>query len=162
VRLLLATTNRGKVREIRQLLDGVRCGWPRRRMAERHAPEETGRTFEENARAKARIRAATGELTVAEDSGLESTRSAARPEFSRPDGGEDTTYPEKFALIYGAARDGRQHGAICLCARARQGWTRPLRNTGTVEGRIAPRRKGGGFGHDPIFFIPRSSGRSAR
>jgi XTP/dITP diphosphohydrolase len=73
MRLLVATTNPNKVREIRQLLAGARVeiltldAWPAL-----PAPEETGRTFQENARLKAQYYArATGELTVAEDSGLE-------------------------------------------------------------------------------------------
>src|SRR6185295_8098873 len=71
-RLLIATTNADKVREIRGLLADAPidlvtlAAWP-----EVTAPEETGATFEENARAKALYYAgATGELTVAEDSGL--------------------------------------------------------------------------------------------
>jgi len=73
VRLLIATTNSNKVREIRQLLQRAPVDlvtlaeWP-----DLAAPEETGRTFEENARIKAAYyAAATGELSVAEDSGLE-------------------------------------------------------------------------------------------
>ena len=67
LRLLVATTNRNKVREIRQLLAGIPLdlqtldAWPGLT-----APEETGRTFEDNARLKAHYyTAATGELTVA-------------------------------------------------------------------------------------------------
>jgi Xanthosine triphosphate pyrophosphatase len=70
--LVVATSNLHKVREIRELLAGspvelvTLADWP-----EISAPEETGATFEENARAKALYyAAATGELTVAEDSGL--------------------------------------------------------------------------------------------
>ena len=70
--LLIATTNPGKVREIRPLLAGAPvelltlARWP-----DIVAPEETGLTFEENARAKALYYASrTGQLTVAEDSGL--------------------------------------------------------------------------------------------
>jgi len=71
-RLLVATTNRNKVREIRQMLAGAPVEivtlepWP-----DLVAPDETGQTFEDNARLKALYYAeATGELTVAEDSGL--------------------------------------------------------------------------------------------
>jgi len=70
--LLVATTNRGKLREISMLLFGTPydlitlADWPA--IA---APDETGATFDENARAKALYYAnATGQLTVAEDSGL--------------------------------------------------------------------------------------------
>jgi inosine/xanthosine triphosphate pyrophosphatase family protein len=72
-RLAVATTNRGKLREIADLLNGLPfelvtlAEWP-----DVAAPEENGRTFAENARLKALYYAAhTGGLTVAEDSGLE-------------------------------------------------------------------------------------------
>src|ERR1700750_2990593 len=108
MRLLVATTNQNKVREIRQLLDGLDCeivtlaGWP-----DLIAPEETGSTFEENARLKARYyAAATGELTVAEDSGLALHRPARAPGVeSARFGGVDLSYPGKFALIDAALRD---------------------------------------------------------
>jgi XTP/dITP diphosphohydrolase len=71
--LLLATTNAGKLREIRDVLAGLAVEV--RALADGPSipePEETGRTFEENAREKALYySAATGSLVVAEDSGLE-------------------------------------------------------------------------------------------
>src|SRR5438477_12646606 len=103
MRLLIATTNAPKGNEIGGLLAAVPvelttlAQWP-----DVHAPEETGSTFEENARAKARYyAAATGELTVAEDSGLEIDALDGRPgvESARL-GGAETSYVQKFALIY--------------------------------------------------------------
>ena len=160
-RLLVATTNQNKVREIRQLLDGVPvelttlAGWP-----ELEAPEETGRTFEENARGKALYyAAATGELTVAEDSGLEVDALGGMPGVeSARFGGADTPYPEKFALIYEALRanGSLESSARFICALVLAKGDRVLFEArGTVEGRIAPEPKGdGGFGYDPIFFYP--------
>jgi len=161
VRLLVATTNRDKVREIRQLLDGISYEivtldeWPGV-----DAPEETDRTFEDNARAKALYyAAATGELTVAEDSGLEIDALAGAPGVeSARYGGAYLTYPQKFALIYDALRQtetiDRSARFVCAVALVRAG--RVLFETrGTVEGRIAPEPRGtGGFGYDPIFFYP--------
>src|SRR5882672_5629814 len=105
MRLLVATTNQDKVREIRQLLDGIPFDiitlqeWP-----DLVAPEETGLTFEENARAKALYyAAAAGELTVAEDSGLEIDALDGRPGVeSARFGGVNLTYAQKFAMIYDA------------------------------------------------------------
>jgi XTP/dITP diphosphohydrolase len=160
-RLLLATTNGNKVREIRQLLAGVALdlltldGWP-----EVAAPEETGRTFAENARAKALYyAAATGELTVAEDSGLSIDALGGRPGVeSARYGGADTSYPDKFALIYEElrARAATDSPARFVCALALVDNGRILYETqGIVEGRIAPEPKGDrGFGYDPIFFYP--------
>ena len=107
-RLIIATTNLGKIREIRDVLGGVPfelmtlAAWPH--LA---PPEETGRTFEDNARQKAvYYAAATGELTVAEDSGLEIDALDGIPGVeSARFGGADTTYAEKFGLIYDALRD---------------------------------------------------------
>jgi XTP/dITP diphosphohydrolase len=164
VRLLIATTNPNKVREICQLLDGVPVDlvtlaeWP-----QVAAPEETGLTFEENARAKALYyAAATGELTVAEDSGLviDALDGAPGVESARF-GGAATSYPDKFALIYDALRArkvGADPGSTArfACAVALAKGARVLFETlGTVEGRIAPEPRGdGGFGYDPIFFYP--------
>jgi XTP/dITP diphosphohydrolase len=163
-RLLIATTNPNKVREIRQLLDSVPLDlvtlaeWP-----QVAAPEETGLTFEENARAKALYyAAATGELTVAEDSGLaiDALDGAPGVESARF-GGAETSYPDKFALIYAAlrARKGAADPASAarfVCAVALAKGARVLFETrGTVEGRIAPEPRGdGGFGYEPIFFYP--------
>ena len=160
-RLAVATTNRGKLREIEYLLVGVPfelvtlAAWPA--VA---APEETGRTFGENARAKALYYAAhTGELTVAEDSGLEIDALDGAPGVeSARFGGPESTYPEKFALIYDQLHargvDGSPARFVCALALARDG--RILFETrGQVEGGIAPEPKGsGGFGYDPIFFYP--------
>ena len=161
MRLLIATTNRHKVREIRSLLDGLPLTlvtletWP-----DLAAPEETGATFEENARQKALYYAnATGELTVAEDSGLEIDALDGAPGVhSARFGGEDTPYAGKFALIYDALRAKGQttSAARFVCALALVGDRRIRFETrGVVEGSIAPEPKGeGGFGYDPIFYYP--------
>ena len=161
IRLLVATTNANKVREIRQLLDSdgmdlvTLADWP-----QVPAPDETGRTFEENARAKARYyAAATGELTVAEDSGLEIDALGGAPGVhSARYGGQDASYPQKFALIYAElrARGRATSAARFVCALALVKDDRVLFETrGLVEGTIAQEPSGtGGFGYDPIFFYP--------
>ena len=161
MRLLVATTNAAKVREIRELLADIPyelVGLDR--LAPIAPPEETGRTFAENARAKALYyAAAAGELTVAEDSGLEIDALDGAPGVeSARFGGTDTTYPQKFELIY---RQLRERGAasstarfVCALAVARNGRIE-FEATGSVEGAIAPEPSGaGGFGYDPIFFYP--------
>jgi XTP/dITP diphosphohydrolase len=161
MRLVVATTNPGKLREIKGLMTGVPVelrsleDYPPIR-----APEETGLTFEDNARAKALYyAAATGELTVAEDSGLEiDVLNRAPGVQSARFGGEQSSYAEKFALIY---RQLTEAGATTsparfVCALAVAARNRILFETrGTVEGEIAPEPRGhGGFGYDPIFFYP--------
>jgi XTP/dITP diphosphohydrolase len=159
--LVLATTNKDKIREIRPILQGAPV-----QLATLDdypgiaAPEETGRTFAENAQLKALYYAElTGELVVAEDSGIEIDALDGAPGvLSSRYGGEETTYPEKFRLIYDALRD---RGAstssarfVCSIALAEPGRL-VFEARGTVEGRIAPAPKGeGGFGYDPIFYYP--------
>ena len=160
-RLVVATTNPAKIREIRALLDDVPvdivdlADW--QGIA---APEETGRTFEENARAKALYyAAATGELTLAEDSGLEIDALDGAPGVqSARYAGEHTTYPEKFEQIFTAlrAKGAPESPARFVCAAAiARGRDVLFEARGIVEGRIAPEPKGtGGFGYDPIFVYP--------
>src|SRR5262249_33706396 len=160
-RLLIATTNTNKIREIRALLDGAPIdfltleSWP-----EVPAPDETGRTFDDNARQKALYyAAATGELTVAEDSGLEIDALDGAPGVgSARFGGVDAAYPEKFTRIYERLRaKGAVNGParfVCALALAENGRI-VFATRGVVEGRIAPAPSGsGGFGYDPIFFYP--------
>ncbi len=160
--LLLATTNAGKLREIRDVLGGLPvevCALSDYPPIEE--PEETGRTFEENARAKAlHYAAATGTLVVAEDSGLEIDALGGAPGVVSARFAADVapTYPDKFAVIYRMLED---RGApestarfACALALARPGEVL-FEARGTIEGRITrPPRGAGGFGYDPIFFYP--------
>ena len=159
--LLVATTNEAKLREIRSLLADLPielatlARWP-----DLAPPEETGRTFAENARLKARYyAAATGLLTVSEDSGLEIDALGGAPGVeSARFGGTHTSYAEKFALIYERLRaePTAPSSARFICALAlAEGGAVLFETQGTVEGRIASEPKGeGGFGYDPIFFYP--------
>jgi XTP/dITP diphosphohydrolase len=159
--LLVATTNQGKLREIRAILSGLPyelltlSDWPGV-----VTPEENGLTFEENARAKAvHYATATRQLTVAEDSGIEIDALDGAPGIeSARWGGADATYPRKFALIYEALRAKDALGSparfVCALALVRDGEIL-FEARGTIEGRIAPEPEGkGGFGYDPIFFFP--------
>jgi len=130
-------------------------GWP-----SIAAPDETGASFDENARDKALYyAAATGEIVVAEDSGLEIDALDGAPGVhSARYGGAALSYPEKFAIIYAALaeRQALESPArfVCAVALAHEGEIL-FEARGTVEGRIAPEPRGrGGFGYDPIFFYP--------
>jgi XTP/dITP diphosphohydrolase len=160
-RLVVATTNRGKLREIEMLLDGIPltlvtlADWPG--VA---PPDETGRTFAENARLKASYYAHhTGQLTVAEDSGLEIDALGGAPGVeSARFGGAGSSYPDKFTLLYDALRAKKAAASrarfVCSLALA-HGDDILFETRGTVEGTIAPEPKGsGGFGYDPIFYYP--------
>ena len=159
MRLLVATTNAGKLREIRALLPSCDL----LTLADLPAvaePEETGATFADNARLKARHYAAhAGLLTVAEDSGLSIDALDGEPgvrsaRYLRP----DASYRERFdAILAGlAARPDRPRTARFVCAVAvADGDAIVYETTGVVEGEIAPTPAGaGGFGYDPIFRYP--------
>jgi XTP/dITP diphosphohydrolase len=161
VKLLLATTNRDKVREIRALLADVPVDLVALNdVAAVYEPEETGETFQENARLKARYYAAhSGMLTVAEDSGLVIDALDGEPgvrsaRFLRP----DASYSERFAAILERlarhADRGRTARFVCALAVADADGI-AFETTGTVEGLIAEAPAGArGFGYDPIFYYP--------
>jgi XTP/dITP diphosphohydrolase len=162
MRLLVATTNRNKLREIRAIMDGLDIAldgldaFPP--VAE---PEETGHTFAENARQKAAYYSTRlGVQVVAEDSGLEIDGLGGEPgvHSARYGGAAAGTYPEKFALVYAGLRDRAALGcpARFVCALAVGDGLRILFEArGTIEGRINDVPAGdGGFGYDPIFFYP--------
>lgn len=162
-RLVLATTNAGKLREIRAMLAGLAVDViPLSDLPPLPEPEENGATFEENARLKALAYAdATGELVVAEDSGLEIDGLDRAPGVYSARFLADTapTYPEKFVAIYRLLRERQGHVEstarfVCCLALARRGHV-IFEARGTVEGQITdPPRGEGGFGYDPIFFYP--------
>ena len=166
--LLVATTNPGKIREIRDVFlerDGlaIRLLTLSDLSVSIPPPEETGRTFAANAALKALAYArAAGLPTVAEDSGLAIDALGGRPgvESARYPGRD---YPERFANLYRElAPHARPWTARFVCSLAFV----PIPSSGappevlfateaTVEGEIATTPRGtNGFGYDPIFFYP--------
>ena len=160
-RLLVATTNTGKLREIRSLLADVPMELVTLRdLPPLEEPEETGLTFEENARLKALYYFAhSGMTTVAEDSGLVIDGLDGEPGVRsarslRP----DASYPERFAEIFrrlaGPPEKDRAARFVCTLAVADAGEI-IYEARGTVEGEIAHEARGSaGFGYDPIFYYP--------
>lgn len=128
-------------------------------------PEETGTTYEENALIKARSAASfTGCLCLADDAGLEVDALHGEPGvFSKRFAGEETPFPEKMRIILdrvlGVEGDSRSARFRCFVAAAwPTGDGEPLQSKvfeASCEGLIAKEPSGsGGFGYDPIFFIP--------
>jgi XTP/dITP diphosphohydrolase len=159
MRLLVATTNTGKLREIRSLLAGAAVELVTLPdVPPIDEPEETGLTFEENARLKALYYSAhSGMATVAEDSGLVIDGMDGAPGVhSARFLGPDATYPERFAEIFrqlaGPPEQNRAARFVCALAVA-DGGRVIYESRGTVEGEIAREARGsGGFGYDPIFY----------
>ncbi|MEO8077619.1 MAG: RdgB/HAM1 family non-canonical purine NTP pyrophosphatase [Acidobacteriota bacterium] len=158
-RLLVATTNEGKVREIVGILEGAGVQLVTlREIADIAEPEETGETFAANARLKARCYShATGLVSVADDSGLEidALDNAPGVHSARWYGSD---YPAKFRkiqeLLQARGVTGSAARFVCHVAVAR-GDAILFEAEGVVHGEIAAEPRGShGFGYDPIFFYP--------
>lgn len=165
--IIFATGNQGKMREIRKILDGLYiAGEPCEILSMKEAGvdvdvEENGLTFEENAmiKAKAVAEAAKGAIVLADDSGLEVDYLNKEPGiYSARYMGEDTPYSVKNANIISRLEgvEGKQRSARFVCAIAA---VMPdgsaFCETATIEGEIGYEERGnGGFGYDPIFYVP--------
>lgn len=160
-KIIFATGNENKLREIRQIM--ADCDVEIISMKEAGVfedIEETGTTFEENALLKAgAIAKRTGILTLADDSGLEVDYLDKAPGiYSARFMGEDTPHSVKNAAILekleGVPDEKRTARFVCAVAAVRpDGSTETVR--ATMEGRIAYKIAGlNGFGYDPIFFLP--------
>ncbi len=157
--LLIATTNPGKVREIEAILEGLPVALVTLRDCPGiPEPEETGTTFGENARLKARYYSqATGLVSVADDSGIEIDALDRAPGIhSARWHGSD--YEAKFRKIHELLRARGSTGSrarfVCHVAVA-QAQDIVFEAEGVIEGEIADEPRGqNGFGYDPIFFYP--------
>ncbi len=158
--LLIATGNKGKVAELRQLLAGLTLRL--RDLAEFPRAlevEETGQTFAVNAALKAQGYAGqTGLWTLADDSGLEVEALGGAPGvYSARYGGEGLTDADRVNRLLGelARVDAKDRRARFVCVIAIADPLGHVRNlsTGTCEGRIVHAPRGThGFGYDPVFL----------
>ncbi len=159
-KLLFATGNQGKVNEIRQILgDGYEV-YSMKEMNVNVDIVEDGKTFEENAIIKAKaVMEATGEMTLADDSGFEVDCLNREPGiYSARYMGEDTPYDKKNAELIrrceGVPDSERTARFVCVIACAYPDGTVDTA-TGIIEGEIAHEPRGEhGFGYDPIFYLP--------
>ncbi len=168
-KIILATNNNNKLKEIRQMLEGSDVEVISLKEAGiTKDVEETGTTFKENATIKAEeICKLTGEPVLADDSGLEVDFLDGAPGiYSSRFMGEDTPYSEKNKAII-EKLDGvevRNRGARFRCVMALvfpDG--RQFHTEGTMEGIIANEPAGeNGFGYDPIVFLPEYGKTSAQ
>lgn len=165
----MASNNKDKVKEVKEILKGYDI------ISMKEAGidvdiEENGTTFEENALIKARaIMKLTGQITMADDSGLEIDYLNKAPGvYSARFMGHDTSYDiknkaliQKLEGVKGSDRSGRFVCAIAVCFPD----GREIVKRGTMEGLIAEEIKGdNGFGYDPIVYLPeygRTSGELA-
>ena len=157
--IILASNNKDKVKEVKEILKGYDI------ISMKEAGidvdiEENGTTFEENALIKARaLMKLTGQITMADDSGLEIDYLNKAPGvYSARFMGHDTSYDiknkaliQKLEGVKGSDRSGRFVCAIAVCFPD----GREIVKIGTMEGLIAEEIKGdNGFGYDPIVYLP--------
>ena len=160
-RIIFATGNEGKMLEIRRILEDL--GVPVLSMKEAGISadiEENGKSFAENAAIKAKaIMEMTGEIVMADDSGLEIDYLDGAPGiYSARFMGEDTSYDIKNKALIdklaGVPDEKRTARFVCAIACALPDG-QILESRGTMEGIIGYEIKGeNGFGYDPIFYLP--------
>ena len=160
-KLIFATGNQGKLKEIREIMADLDVEVLSMKEAGVQTEiEENGTTFEENAVIKARaVGKLTGELTLADDSGLEIDYLNKEPGvYSARYMGEDTSYHVKNASLIkrleGVPMEQRTARFVCVIAAVfPDGRVETAR--GTIEGVIGYEERGeNGFGYDPIFYVP--------
>ena len=157
--IILASNNKDKVKEVKEILKGYDI------ISMKEAGidvdiEENGTTFEENALIKARaIMKLTGQITMADDSGLEIDYLNKAPGvYSARFMGHDTSYDIKNRILLdrleGVPDDERTARFVCAVAAVfPDGTTSIVRET--IEGQIGHEIVGvNGFGYDPIFYVP--------
>lgn len=161
-RVIFATGNAGKMREIRSIMADT---YPEILSMKEAGIQtdiaEDGKTYEENALIKARAVAAAAEggLVLADDSGLEIDFLGKEPGvYSARYLGEDTPYSVKNAELIrrleGVPEEERTARFVCAIAAVLPDG-RELTVRAAIEGRIGYEEKGGnGFGYDPIFCVP--------
>ncbi len=160
-KIIFATGNEGKMREIRMILEDL--GTEVLSLKEAGIAlevQEDGETFEENAVIKARaVMEETKALVLADDSGLEIDYLNGEPGvYSARYMGEDTSYRIKnqnlIERLEGVPEEKRTARFVCVIAAAFPDG-RILTARGTIEGIIGYEERGeGGFGYDPIFWLP--------
>ena len=160
-KIIFATGNEGKLREIRMMLDdlGV-CVQSMKEAGITVDIEENGTTFEENAIMKAKaIMELTNQIVLADDSGLEVDALNKEPGvYSARYMGYDTSYHLKnqnlIECLEGKRGIERSARFVCVIAAAFPDG-RVITTRGTMEGEIGYEERGAnGFGYDPIFYLP--------
>jgi XTP/dITP diphosphohydrolase len=153
-KLILATSNPGKLREIGEYLTDLALDLQLK--PEDLEIEETENTFEGNAALKAsQIARVMGEWAIADDSGLAVTALGGAPGiYSARYGNSDRQRIDRLLKELGDQSD-RSACFICAVAIARPDGSIAFAVTGVCPGEILPAPRGeGGFGYDPIFYVP--------
>ena len=152
--LVVATGNPGKLKEMQVYLQDL--GWELQLKPEELEIEETGETFIANACLKAsEVAKATGEWSIADDSGLMVDALNGQPGiYSARYGKTDADRISRLLKELGSEQN-REAQFVCAIAIARPDGTIALQVEGICRGEILHTPRGtGGFGYDPIFYVP--------
>ena len=160
-RLLIATHNRGKLRELTELMGDIPYGLVSLSdLGIHHDVDETGGTFDENATLKAEAYCElAGIITLADDSGLEVDALGGEPgvrsaRYAGPDASDAERVEFLLGRLDGADPDMWTARFRCVIAIAEPGRATTL-YSGSCEGRIVSEPRGeNGFGYDPVFEFP--------
>lgn len=160
-KIIFATGNQGKMREIRTILGDIDAEILSMKEAGIQVEIiEDGKTFEENAVIKAKaVAAQTDAIVLADDSGLEIDYLNKEPGiYSARYMGEDTPYSVKnqnlIDRLAGVPEEKRTARFVCAIAAVLPDGE-VITTHGVIEGRIGYEEKGSnGFGYDPIFYVP--------
>ncbi|MDB9445967.1 RdgB/HAM1 family non-canonical purine NTP pyrophosphatase [Anabaena sp. CS-542/02] len=152
--MVVATGNPGKLRELQVYL--ANSGWELTLKPPELEVAETGTTFADNACLKAsQIAQATGQWAIGDDSGLEvDALNGAPGVYSARYGQSDSGRIARLLQELGNSEN-RQAQFVCAVAIARPDGKIVLQSTGVCRGEILHTPRGeGGFGYDPIFYVP--------
>lgn len=158
-RVVLASSNAGKLREMSALLAPLGLELATQSSLGIHSPPETGTTFIENALIKARHAARAAKLpAISDDSGIEVDALGGRPgvysaRFAGENAGDQDNLHKLLAELHGVHAEFRQARYHCVIVFVRSANDpEPLIAHGKWEGQITTEPRGsGGFGYDPIF-----------
>ena len=159
-KIVFATGNEGKMREIREILGDMDVEiLSMKEMGIDVSVEENGTTFAENALIKAKaVAEVCGEIVLADDSGLEIDYLNKEPGiYSARYMGEDTSYEVKNQALLdrlkGVPKEKRTARFVCAVAAVFPDGETVVKR-GTIEGYIGEKPAGkNGFGYDPIFYV---------
>ena len=161
MKFVLASSNQKKIKELKAILSEIMADAEVITLKDAGIVDdivEDGSTFEENALIKARVAASTGNIGIADDSGLTVEALGGEPGiFSARYAGEhgnDSANNEKL-LKNMEGISNRRAAFVCSIACVFPDGSEPIVAEGRVEGEILDRPRGdGGFGYDPLFFEP--------
>lgn len=161
MRFVLASSNQNKIKELKTILSRIMSDAEVITIKEAGIVDdivEDGNTFAENALIKARVAASTGNIGIADDSGLAVEALGGAPGIysARYAGGHGNDQANNQKLLENMDGVANRHAAfVCNIACVFPDGSEPIVAEGKIEGEIleAPRGEGG-FGYDPLFWVP--------